>query len=381
VVHRDLKPANILAWEEGGVRRVKVIDFGVARALEEPLSDLAVTAVRQLVGTPGYMSPEQAEPGSADIDVRSDVYSLGVVLYEVLAGRLPFASAGRRGAGVEVPGWPEGGVMGGAPRAWRRDLLAIAGRAMAMSPGGRYASAEALADDLQRVLDEQPVSARPARGIEVLGKLARRHRAAVVLGMLAVVSLVAGMAASLVMYWRAETRAEDLRRARAREDVQTAQRWKAERQFHGAMPVLARALETEPDAVAAASVLERLRMPKRIVTVLSGESLVNDASGLVLYRFAVAAAMTGVFDPVVATGAFLAVSTGGIVVGLVAGWGLSWLSARLHDTHLETAASFLAAWGSYILAEQLQVSGVLATVACGVWFGWRRHEVLRARSV
>ncbi len=255
VVHRDLKPANILAWEEGCVRRVKVIDFGVARALEEPLSDLAVTAVRQLVGTPGYMSPEQAEPGSADIDVRSDVYALGVVMYEVMAGRLPFASAGRRGAGEEVPVWPEGGVMGGAPRAWRRDLLAIAGRAMAMSPGGRYASAQALADDLQRVLDEQPVSARPARGIEVLGKLARRHRAAVVLGMLAVVSLVAGMAASLVMYWRAETRAEDLRRARAREDVQTAQRWKAERQFHGAMPVLARALETEPDAVAAADLM------------------------------------------------------------------------------------------------------------------------------
>ncbi len=140
------------------------------------------------------------------------------------------------------------------------------------------------------------------------------------------------------------------------------------------------AIVSPPDAVAAASVLERLRMPKRIVTVLSGESLVNDASGLVLYRFAVAAAMTGVFDPVVATGAFLAVSAGGIAVGLVAGWGLSWLSARLHDTHLETAASFLAAWGSYILAEQLQVSGVLATVACGVWFGWRRHEVLSART-
>lgn len=140
------------------------------------------------------------------------------------------------------------------------------------------------------------------------------------------------------------------------------------------------AIVSPPDAVAAASVLERLRMPKRIVTVLSGESLVNDASGLVLYRFAVAAAMTGVFDPVVATGAFLAVSAGGIAVGLVAGWGLSWLAARLHDTHLETAASFLAAWGSYILAEQLQVSGVLATVACGVWFGWRRHEVLSART-
>ncbi len=140
------------------------------------------------------------------------------------------------------------------------------------------------------------------------------------------------------------------------------------------------AIVSPPDAVAAASILERLRMPRRIVTVLSGESLVNDASGLVLYRFAVAAAMTGVFDPVLATGAFIAVSAGGVVVGLLAGWLLVWLAPRLRDTHMETAAGFLAAWGSYIAAEQLGASGVLATVACGVLFGWRRHEVMSART-
>jgi len=140
------------------------------------------------------------------------------------------------------------------------------------------------------------------------------------------------------------------------------------------------AIVSPPDAVAAASILERLRMPRRIVTVLSGESLVNDASGLVLYRFAVAAAMTGVFDPVLAIGAFIAVSAGGVVVGLVAGWLLVWLAPRLRDTHMETAAGFLAAWGSYIAAEQLGASGVLATVACGVLFGWRRHEVMSART-
>ena len=140
------------------------------------------------------------------------------------------------------------------------------------------------------------------------------------------------------------------------------------------------AIVSPPDAVAAASILERLRMPRRIVTILSGESLVNDASGLVFYRFAVAAAMTGAFDPMMASAAFLAVSIGGVVVGILAGLLLVWLIQRLHDTHMETAASFLAAWGSYIAAEQLGVSGVLATVACGVWLGFRRHEVLSART-
>lgn len=140
------------------------------------------------------------------------------------------------------------------------------------------------------------------------------------------------------------------------------------------------AIVSPPDAVAAASILERLRMPRRIVTILSGESLVNDASGLVLYRFAVAATMTGLFDPTMVKVTIVGVSVGGVVVGILAGMLLVWLAQRLRDTHMETAASFLAAWGSYIVAEQLHVSGVLATVACGVWFGFHRHEALSART-
>ncbi len=140
------------------------------------------------------------------------------------------------------------------------------------------------------------------------------------------------------------------------------------------------AIVSPPDAIAAASILERLRMPRRMVTILSGESLVNDASGLVLYRFAVAATMTGLFDPTMVKVTIVGVSVGGVVVGILAGMLLVWLAQRLRDTHMETAASFLAAWGSYIIAEQLHVSGVLATVACGVWFGFRRHEALSART-
>ena len=138
------------------------------------------------------------------------------------------------------------------------------------------------------------------------------------------------------------------------------------------------AIVSPPDAIAAASILERLRMPRRMVTILSGESLVNDASGLVLYRFAVAATMTGLFDPTMVKVTIVGVAVGGVVVGILAGMLLVWLAQRLRDTHMETAASFLAAWGSYIVAEQLHVSGVLATVACGVWFGFRRHEALSA---
>ena len=255
VVHRDLKPSNLMAWEESGILRVKVIDFGVARALADPLSDLAATAVRQLVGTPGYMSPEQADPGSADIDVRSDVYALGVVLYELLAGCLPFPALARRSAAGSAPAWPPAAVIGRAPRPWQRDLLAIADRALATAPSARYAGAQALADDVQRVLDEQPVSARPQRGLYALGKLARRHRATVVLSLLSLTSLIAGLAVSLGLFFRAEQQARELRLAQARQDRQTAQRWKSERHFPGAMPVLARALATGSDPAAEADLL------------------------------------------------------------------------------------------------------------------------------
>ena len=95
---------------------------------------------------------------------------------------------------------------------------------------------------------------------------------------------------------------------------------------------------------------------------------------------AVAATMTGLFDPTMVKVTIVGVSVGGVVVGILAGMLLVWLAQRLRDTHMETAASFLAAWGRYIIAEQLHVSGVLATVACGVWFGFRRHEALSART-
>jgi CPA1 family monovalent cation:H+ antiporter len=141
------------------------------------------------------------------------------------------------------------------------------------------------------------------------------------------------------------------------------------------------AIVSPPDAVAAAAVLQRLRIPRRIVTILEGESLVNDASGLVLYRFAIAAALSGTFHAPTAAGMFVLVALGGIAVGLAVGWlfirGLRWLGG---DTNLEIAASFLVAWASYIAAEWVQASGVLATVACGLLMGWRQHETFSSRT-
>ena len=140
------------------------------------------------------------------------------------------------------------------------------------------------------------------------------------------------------------------------------------------------AIVSPPDAVAASAVLARLRLPRRLVTVLEGESLVNDASGLVLYRFAMAAALTGTFSASHAAASFVAVSVGGIAVGYALGRLLVLLLRKLADTQMEVTTSFLASWASYIAAEQLGVSGVLSTVTCGLVLNWYQHGVLSSRT-
>ena len=140
------------------------------------------------------------------------------------------------------------------------------------------------------------------------------------------------------------------------------------------------AIVSPPDAVSAAAVLEKLRIPRRLLVILEGESLVNDASGLVLYRFGVVAALTGAFSTVQAVGTFVLVGAGGIAVGYACGRGAIWVLRRLDDTYLEIAASFLAAWGSYLVAERIGVSGVLSTVTCGLVMGLWQHETVSSRT-
>jgi CPA1 family monovalent cation:H+ antiporter len=138
------------------------------------------------------------------------------------------------------------------------------------------------------------------------------------------------------------------------------------------------AIVSPPDAVSARAVLQRVTLPRRLGTLLEGESLLNDATGLVLFRFAVAAVITGTFSVGEAVGSFAFLVGGGLVVGVAIGaiWVL--LLRRLADEHLMVAASVLVCWMSYIAGEMLHVSGVISTVAAGLVCGWYQHVVLTA---
>lgn len=140
------------------------------------------------------------------------------------------------------------------------------------------------------------------------------------------------------------------------------------------------AIVSPPDAVAAKAVLARVPLPRRMVVLLEGESLVNDATGLVLFRFAVAAALTGLFDAGQAALSFGVLSVGGVLVGLAFGYAATALIVRLREPRLEIIGSLLTAWASYIGGEAVHVSGVLSTVACGLVFGWRQHDTLSAAT-
>lgn len=199
VIHRDLKPANVLVQGDG---EPKVLDFGIARLVDaEDAHATWQTTLGVLVGTPGYMSPEQAT-GNADlVDVRSDVWSLGVLLYELLAERLPLEVKGRPIPEIlrtlESTDPPP---LGRIDPSLRGDLETIAATALAKDKSHRYASAEALANDLQNVLQYEPISARPPSPWYRARKLIRRNRLAVGLASLLVVTLVAATAVSTTAF-------------------------------------------------------------------------------------------------------------------------------------------------------------------------------------
>ena len=140
------------------------------------------------------------------------------------------------------------------------------------------------------------------------------------------------------------------------------------------------AVVSPPDAVAAKAVLERVKLPRTLTTLLEGESLLNDAAGLVLFRFAVAAALTGAFSPSAAMTAFGLLAGGGFLVGLVTGFAWVALLRRLRDDPLVITASFLLPWAAYIGGERLHVSGVISTVTAGLVIGWFQHDVFSAST-
>jgi len=266
IIHRDLKPSNILVTEIDGKPVPKIIDFGVAKALGQRLTDHTLfTAFAQMVGTPAYMSPEQAALSGVDIDTRSDIYALGVLLYELLTGVTPFdRNTLHRAALEEIRRWirevepPKPSTrlrtLGDKltevaqqrqtePAALKRlvhgDLDWIVMKCLEKDRARRYETASALAEDLQHHLEHQPVKAGPPGTPYRARKFVRRHRMGVALGASVTVALVAGLVASLIGFREArierdravtaETEAEK-QQARA-EDMarqEAAQRQRAE---------------------------------------------------------------------------------------------------------------------------------------------------------
>jgi len=139
------------------------------------------------------------------------------------------------------------------------------------------------------------------------------------------------------------------------------------------------AIVSPPDAVAATAITERLRVPQRIIAVLEGESLVNDATALVAYRFAIAAMVTGTFSITQASGHFVIAAGGGILIGLIIGWISTNVHSRLDDPPVQITISLLTPFAAYLPADHLGLSGVLAVVVAGIYIGWRSPETINAR--
>ena len=155
--------------------------------------------------------------------------------------------------------------------------------------------------------------------------------------------------------------------------------------FHGstglplAVAFVFGAIISPPDAVAALSVTQSLRVPRRIIVILEGESLVNDATAFISFRFAVAAVMTGAFSLGQASLQFLFVATGGVCVGLAVGWLATQVQKRLDDPPVQTMFSLLTPYLAYFSGEAIHVSGILAVVIAGIYYGWRAPRILSAR--
>jgi len=230
VVHRDLKPTNVLVALEDSKPVPKIIDFGIAKAVGSTLTGhTLVTTIGQMLGTPAYMSPEQAERSGLDVDTRTDVYSLGVMLYELLSGSLPFDRETLRKPDfvlqwllreqeVPTPSARLGALLDTQHtvarnrrtdvrtlrRELRGDLDWIVMKAMEKDRTRRYAAASELAADLRRYVSGEPVSARPPSTAYRMRKFARRHRSALAGAAVLVLALVTGGAAATVGFFRAE---------------------------------------------------------------------------------------------------------------------------------------------------------------------------------
>jgi serine/threonine protein kinase/lipopolysaccharide biosynthesis regulator YciM len=231
IIHRDIKPSNILVTMENEKAIPKIIDFGVAKATGKPLTERTLaTEGTQLLGTPEYMSPEQADMASEDIDTRSDVYSLGVLLYVLLTGVLPFDFEKLRDSGIENirktirqtdPKTPStrlvklgeeataiaqnrGTEINTLEKHLRKELEWIPIKAMRKERSERYRSASELADDIENYLKGVPLIAGPPTNVYHIKKFVRRHAALSAATLTVSITIILGLVGITVMYFRAE---------------------------------------------------------------------------------------------------------------------------------------------------------------------------------
>ncbi len=272
IIHRDIKPSNIQVSIQGEQAVPKVIDFGVVKAISQPLTERTlVTEQGQMIGTPEYISPEQAEMTNQDIDTRSDIYSLGVLLYELLTGTLPFESHTLRKGSLEQmrevireaePKTPSTrvGSLGVEQstkladccrtdvktirRELRGDLDWITLKAMEKDQMRRYQTAHAMAEDIERHLNHEPVLAGPPSIIYRMKKLLRKYRTQVVASVAAGV-LLAALAAVSIKYLQGRSQTKKMKAIEEKDILSNALEWRSKGQFQEAMTEVESILKSE----------------------------------------------------------------------------------------------------------------------------------------